>query len=57
MHHVNISAWFPKMSTDPTELAEIVVEEATDVKTTVSNYLSSLFAGDKGIVHLSAQNI
>lgn len=56
MHLVDISAWFPKMSTDPTELAEIVVEEAAKVKTTVSNYLSSLFAADEGIVHLSAQN-
>ncbi len=57
MHLVDISAWFPKMSTDPTELAEIVVEEAAEVKTTISNYLSSLFAADEGIVHLSAQNI
>lgn len=57
MHRVDISAWFPKMSTDPAELAEIVVEEAAEVKTTVSNYLSSLFAADEGIVHLSAQNI
>lgn len=52
-----VSAWFPKTSTDPAGLAEIVVEEAAEVKTTVSNYLSSLFAADEGIVHLSAQNI
>jgi len=57
VHLVNISAWFPKLSTDPTELAGIVVKEATDLKITVSNYLSSFFAGDEGIVHLSAQNI
>ncbi|XP_016332339.1 uncharacterized protein LOC107680804 [Sinocyclocheilus anshuiensis] len=43
-----LEAWFPKMSTDPAELAEIVVEDATDIKTTVSNYLTSLFAVDEG---------
>ncbi|XP_056333270.1 uncharacterized protein LOC130244763 [Danio aesculapii] len=42
-----LEAWFPKMSTRPTELVEKVAEEATDVKTTMSNYLSSLFAGDE----------
>lgn len=57
MHRVDISAWFPKTSTDPTELTEIVVGEAAEVKTSISNYLSSLFAADDGIVHLSAQNI
>ncbi|XP_067310517.1 uncharacterized protein [Pseudorasbora parva] len=43
-----VEAWLPKLSTDPTELAEIVVEEATDIKTTVSKYLSGLFARDEG---------
>ncbi|KTF92431.1 hypothetical protein cypCar_00008111 [Cyprinus carpio] len=43
-----LEVWFPKMSTGPAELAEIVVEKATDIKTTVSNYLTSLFAVDEG---------
>ncbi|XP_026085628.1 triadin-like isoform X5 [Carassius auratus] len=43
-----IEAWFPKLSTDPEGLAVIVVEEATDIKTTVSNYLTSLITVDEG---------
>ncbi len=42
------------MSTDPAELTEIVVEKAAELKTSISNYLSSLFAADEGTVHLSA---
>ncbi len=57
MHLVDISAWFPKMSTDPAELTEIVVEQAAELKTSISNYLSSLFAADEGTVHLSAQTL